>query len=129
MKHVSLYVALALASTSCAVGYKTANFAVAHQPAGVATTLDLGTVMRGELLAVEDNALIVLSEQQITRVPYTTIRKATFAQTGISIRDFAVSTAERDKLRLLSRYPQGLTPALLQSLLAAYRQSEVATPR
>ena len=130
MKHLSLYVALALASTSCAVGHKTTNFAVAQQPAGVATTLDLGrTVMRGDLLAVEVNALIVLSDQQITRVPYTSIRKATFAQTRVSIRDFAVTDAARDTLRLLSRYPQGLNPALLRSLLAAYRQSEVATPK
>lgn len=130
MKHVSLYVILALATTSCAVGQKTTNFAVAQQPAGVATTLELGrTVMRGELLAVEDNALIVLSDQQITRVPYTSIRKATFAQTRVSIRDYVVTNADRDKLRLLSRYPQGLTPALLRSLLAAYRQSEVAAPK
>lgn len=81
-----------------------------------------GATGQGELLAVQDTALVVLAQDTVTLVPYRILTAGRFSQVGELTetpppRDFA------EKVRLVSRFPQGLTPEMLTRLLAAYGQS------
>ena len=112
-----------LAMLACQLGGRVGRFAPAKQPAGVAVTLWLrgGGTGEGELLAVQDTALVILAQDTVTMVPYRVLQAGRFSQVGElteppPTRDFA------GKLRLVSRYPQGLTPEMLARLLAAYGQ-------
>ena len=113
-----------LATLACQLGGRVNRFAPATQPAGVAVTLWLrgGATGQGELLAVQDTALVVLAQDTVTLVPYRVLAAGRFTQVGELTetpppRDFA------EKLRLVSRFPQGLTAEMLTRLLAAYGQS------
>lgn len=116
---------LASVQIGCAVGPRLDNFAPALQPAGVEARLqmDRAASLNGELLEVQETAVLILNEKEITLVPYSEIRMGTFRQTSLSIRDgTAPPMIERESLRLLSRFPHGVDPSLLAALLAAYEQ-------
>jgi hypothetical protein len=116
--------AVVLATVACQVGGTVETFAPANRPAGVAVDLTLqgGRKTRGELLAVEDTALVVLAQDSVTLVSYGAIFEWRFSQVDALLqRPPAPDLAT--KLRLLSRFPQGLTPALLARLLAAQGQA------
>ena len=113
-----------LATLACHLGGRVDRFAPAKQPAGVALTFWLrgGATGQGELLAVQDTALVVLAQDTVTLVPYRVLTAGRFSQVGELTEtpppgDFA------EKLRQVSRFPQGLTPEMLTRLLAAYGQS------
>ena len=66
------------------------------------------------------------SAQGVALVRYVIIESVVFAQTGIHIEGGRPPAAKaREKLRLLSRFPQGLSPELLKALLETRGQSEV----
>ncbi len=112
-----------LATLGCSVGGRVDRFAPAHRPEGVAVTLGLrgGRKAQGEPLAVQDTALLVLAQDTVTLVPYNAVVNGEFSQVGELVElppapDFATA------LRLVSRFPQGLSPDLLARLLAAHGQ-------
>jgi len=78
---------------------------------------------------VTDTGLIVVSsEKSIMLIPATAILRATFEQMGGStrMRNGLFASAEgRERVRLASRYPQGLTLPLLRRLLDAYGQVDL----
>ena len=121
---------LALNACYVGVGGRAQSFAPAQAPEGVFTEIVTATggFISGELLEIQDTALLLLSDQQLFLLPYAVVRRAHFAQmksdTTISDEE-APSAAVRERLRLVSRFPQGVTPELLGELLAAYGQSEV----
>ncbi len=86
------------------------------------------TPFEGELLAVNETALVVLAERpqsgsRIWVLPYRLIEKADFDQMGggTRIRDGVRPPADqREKLRLVSRFPAGVPPELLERLRSAY---------
>jgi len=113
-----------LTTLGCSIGGRVDRFAPAKQPDGVAVALALrvGRRAQGELLAVQDTALVVLAQDSVTLVPYSAVVSGQFSQVGELIEtppapDFAT------RLRLVSRFPQGLSPDLLARLLAAHGQS------
>jgi len=108
----------------CSIGGRVDRFAPAKQPEGVAVALALrgGRRAQGELLAVQDTALVVLAQDSVTLVPYRAVVSGQFSPVGELIEtppapDFAT------RLRLVSRFPQGLSSDLLARLLAAHGQS------
>ena len=115
---------LTLASVACHLGGRVDRFAPAKHPDGVAATLWLrgGGMGQGELLAVQDTAFVILDRDTVTLVPYRALKAGRFSQVGDLI-DLPPGQNERSRLRLLSRFPQGLLPDLLAGLLAAYGQS------
>ena len=120
--------ALALLLSGCYFGQTAAKFEPALGPRGVSTTITtaVGMNVTGELLEVGDEGLLVDTAQGVALVPYAIIRDGAFAQTGIRIQGgHAPGASTREKLRLLSRFPQGLSPALLKTLLEAHGQTEV----
>jgi hypothetical protein len=82
--------------------------------------------IRGELLEVRQSEILVLRDStRVTLVALAAIRTATFANRDEKISSGAVSRRDREKLRLLSRFPSGLPPNVEAQLLAAYGQTEL----
>jgi hypothetical protein len=80
--------------------------------------------VRGELLAVEDSALLVLREQRLVRVPLRAISWARFPHTNVLIDRRNLLPEQRDRLRQLSRFPAGVSPDVMARLLVAHGQVE-----
>jgi hypothetical protein len=111
----------------CAYGMTAEKLTAAHEPAGVRTRVNTGQRhLSGELIEVRDDGLLLVSDKIVRLVPYGTIVSAQFDQTKDQIDGRQPPARDRrERLRLLSRYPQGLTPDLLRELLRAYRQDEL----
>ena len=103
---------------------QTANGVVAD----VATTPGAKHV-KAELIEVRDAELLILADGKLQLLPYTSIESLDFhgkkGKLDIGKRRVP-SSGSRDYLRLVSRFPQGLTPDLLQKLLNANGQTELA---
>ena len=120
MNRVLVFLTLLLVS-ACTYGAREADFA---RPGGEIVTLDLGAgEVGGELLAVRADGLVLRTDALI-EVPWVMIRSASFERIG------PIRWPERSKpapdalerLRLVSRFPQGLDIDLSRRLLDAYGQ-------
>lgn len=120
-----------LLATACYHGPSLRTFQPANSPDGIDADLRLRkTHVRGELLEVQDSALIVLTDSQtIVMVPVDSIRSGVFGERGALIGGGGNLARELAQLRLLSRFPAGLTPEIRARLLAAYGQTEVRVVR
>lgn len=111
-------------------GMTVESFPPARTPKGVTgrITTDRGPVS-AELIEVGDSGIVILADRKFRILPYGTIVASRFD--GIS-RRYDIGDRRppkpdtRDRLRLVSRFPQGLTPELLQKLLEANGQTELA---
>lgn len=124
---LSLVIGL-LGSEGCAVGSGFWNFPVAHSAAGATVELELtgSRAIVGELLAVHDSGLIVVrrgwASRAVVLVPEAAILRIRVAQVGT----YRELTAERrERLRPVSRYPQGVSAPLLRRVLDGYGQAEL----
>lgn len=130
MRHV-LVLSLLLGSagvSACFTGPSAAGFPPAITPHGVASRIRLRrSVVRGELLEVRDTAYVVLGDDALLLLPFDAIGNADFD--GVLSVAGAPGSAASERLRLVSRYPQGMSPRVLESLLAAVHQSELRVVR
>ena len=121
---------IALGIGGCHAGLSAERFIETSGPEGIQVNMELGHGrLRGELLEVQDSALLVLrlNAEQVVSVPLREIRAAVYRNRGLFIRRGAfVDEATAAEARLLSRYPAGLTPALRAALLASYGQTQPA---
>ncbi len=139
MKNKAGSLLLLVVLSACQVGPRLETFEPAHQPEGVLATLDLvdglvrGDRIEGELLEVRDDGLLLnvapasetpARDRRVTFVDFSRIDRLRIAQRPGWVSD--LDTAKRDKLALLSRFPQGLSPELLDALLTAQEQDTVA---
>ena len=114
---------------ACHFGSSMESFPPATSPNGVRVTLN-GS-LAGELLLVQDTALVVLvrvgAGSRMYAAPYRQIRRADFERLGADY-DFVASASPDPELlariRLVSRYPQGLTADQMARLLASLGQKE-----
>jgi hypothetical protein len=122
-----LLAAIISLGSACVFGPHVGSFGPANSPSGVATTLRVRpNTVTAELLEVRDSGLVVLNGRTVTFVPYHAIDVGTFKQRGVVLMDGkSPSKDERNELRLVSRFPQGLTPETERRLLDAYRQSSI----
>lgn len=134
-------VLVAALAGGCAYGMTSQKFRPAHDPHGIEThvTTSNGEIA-GELIEIRETGLLLASEtpasnatatagHRLRLVPYAAIRASRFEQLGpgLSISDGRTpSDKTRERLRLLSRFPQGLSPELLSQLLKEYGQTELA---
>ena len=123
-KAIIVLSALALA---CYIGPRTADIEVAHQPGGASITITArsGTVLDGELLAESDSGLVLLWAGQLGYIPYAQTSSLKAQTIDLSIAAGQPSPPDRERLRLMSRFPQGLTPDLETRLLTALHQKAV----
>lgn len=132
---------LAILSGGCSYGMKVSTFVPAAGPRGVICRVSLdSTRMEAELIEVRDTGLVVLmnpnaapsssvdavNAPRLRLLPYGSIHSARFEQTNLSVGGGSVPAPKTlRRLRLLSRFPQGIAPDLLESLLRAYGQTQV----
>lgn len=134
---------------ACSVGTKVGSFRPANEPGGARVALRikpgetaerelLAVTVEGELLAVRDTALLILRQApsgnpappapRIVLVPLRGIWQGDFRQLHGSPRIEAGRFYPAEALaqvRLVSRYPQGVSDGLLQALLAVYHQTKL----
>jgi hypothetical protein len=124
-------VALAGLNNACGVGMTARKYPPAQGPKGVNVRLTTAQgQVSGELIEVRDSG-IVLADQKLRLIAYTDILSSEVEKTSsrYAIANRSVPTPEtRDHLRLLSRFPYGLSPEVMQRLLSAYGQTELAGP-
>ena len=117
-------------TSSCSFGMTARKYRPAQDPKGVIMRLDTAQgKLVGELIEVRDSGIIVLTDQKLSLLPYTAILSSEVDQTEsrFSISNRMIPKPEvQTRLRLLSRFPQGLTPELMRQLLDAYGQKELA---
>lgn len=120
-----LAAAALLLLAGCMTGPGANDFEPARSPRGVEVRLRTrGPQVRGDLLEVRDSAFVVLQPrgQGVLLVPFRAVRGATFRQMKLAYVGGRPGPTTREQMRRVSRFPQGLPPAQMDRLLAAYRQ-------
>jgi hypothetical protein len=117
-------------TNGCSFGMTARKYRPAQDPQGVIMRLDTAQgQLSGELIEVRDDGIVLLADQMLRLLPYTAILSSELDQTAsrYSIsRRAAPEPDVQEHLRLLSRFPQGLSPELMRQLLDAYGQTELA---
>ena len=128
---VSVLVVNVFAGTGCMFGPSVRSYPPARDPSGMSVRVETRLErLEGELLAAEPERLVLVVGGKVTVVPVARVRalRPAKAVPGLPTRG-RPSAASLDRLRPVSRYPQGISPALMGQLLAAYGQSEPRTIR
>ncbi len=137
---------LVLAGCSHDVGPKVEEFRPAQLPNGVNISINLhrgfvpGNKLQGELLATVENGVVMLLHApkavesgsfRFFEIHFPMMRSIQVEQIGkSSVRSEgkALDEARLERLRLLSRYPQGLSDDLRAALLKSYGESQIYLP-
>jgi hypothetical protein len=123
-----LVLAALLLSAACYTSPKPEGYPPALSPTGAHAVLRLrtGAEAVGELLEVRDSAYVLLVNDRVTVVPFTTIASGIFEhQDWMSFGSVASPNAEtRQRLRWDSRFPFGMRDPALAALLRAGKQTE-----
>lgn len=141
-------VLIGLSIAGCAtVGVEVDEFKPAQGPQGVHMELKLngdivdGNSIEGELLAVRADGVVlnVLNHTdkaepsaRLVWVPFRMMNKARLEQMGsvrIKSQGQAMDEKNLNKLRLVARFPQGLSDELLATLLAESGQAQIEVPQ
>src|SRR2546423_12871031 len=128
MKPIYLLTLLALVA-ACPIVPTVESFTPARSPQGIAANIRLNdrakTQIVGELLEVRDSTLLILRDTtRLLLIPIRAIRTGSFPKRGTLIIDGNLTRGDREKLRLVSRFPAGLRPEVESRFLAAYGQTE-----
>ncbi len=142
MLRISCMLFILLVSTSCVIGPSIKKLPQTRTGQGiiVALTTEMApgnVTLYAEVLAVEAEGLLLCGTAspqnvqaiRLVRIAYGAIEKATFeGHRGLNFGKGRIPSAEqRETLRLLSRFPQGVNEDLMPQLLAAYDQDELLT--
>lgn len=117
-----------LALFGCSIGGSVAGWRPSAQAAGTEIELDLGGMhkVKGELIALDSAGFLVLEPTRLVRVDPQELRGGSGYKTSF---DSPLSAETRDRLRLMSRYPQGVSPDVERALLEAYGWRRVEVER
>jgi hypothetical protein len=109
---------------ACSLGGSVTGWRPATQAGGTEIELDLGgpRKVKGELIALDSAGFLVLEPLRLVRVDTALVLGGTGYKTSF---DRPLSHETRERLRLMSRYPQGLPPGVEQALLDAYGWRDV----
>jgi len=120
-----------LAFSACVIGKSGKDLAIAAIPGGAqATVVSRGGAISGELVAVRDDGVVLSAQKQLSFFPFASLGGLTIGQMK---DDYRLSPGERpsreklDRLRLVSHFPQGLTPEVERQLLAQLGQAAIVT--
>jgi hypothetical protein len=120
-----------LGPSACMIGPTTSKFAPATRPEGIAADLRFEEApqrLQGEVLEVQDTAIVLLSAQRLVLVPIRVITAGRFARRGTVIVQGRASRRALVSLRRVSRFPAGMTPEIRGRLLTAYGQTAPDAP-
>ena len=130
--HAAVCVAALLLLAGCHFGPDVADFPPATQGAGAAVRLARrGWNLAGELRAVRDTAVLVRDGSRLVLVPWARVQVIELRpRLGVYEVGYRRPNDETYRyLRLVSRFPQGLTPELENALLAALGRSAIEVER
>lgn len=119
---------LFLLPSGCTVGPSIHSARQAHNPTGVNSEIRYGEHIRGgELIAVREEGIVILSRGNLSVVPFKVIQSARFSGRGAPRLSHGRRPDEDglERLRQLSRYPHGLSNEVLQRLLDEFDQDEL----
>ena len=140
-------VPLVVLVSGCSTGIEVAEFKPAQGPAGIHTEIRLngdvieGDKVGGELLAVRaDGVLLNVAGyldvpkrvDRVVLVPYwmmDTVRLEQMGRAKVESQGEEMNKVYLNRLRLLSRFPQGLSDELLAELMNRQGQAMLETPR
>lgn len=143
---LSLQLLLLLVAAGCSTSVEVKDFKPAQGPEGVQMELSLngdvldGKKVKGELLAVSgDGVLLNVTDypesagpgNTIVLIPFWMMDRAKLEQMGsakVESQGEEANDVYLARLRLVSRFPQGLSDELLAELLAGMGQEQVAVP-
>jgi len=115
-----------LGLSACIMGPSTRTFAPATRPQGIGADLQFrgkNKRVQGELLEVQNSVIVLLSANRVVRVPIRAILVGRFSRRGALIQNGRVGRGTLNWLKLVSRFPAGLTPEIQAKLLAANGQA------
>jgi hypothetical protein len=131
--HIHLLFVASLIAGGCVqtIGKGAEAFPVATSPAGVAAGVSVqsGGMIVGELLEVRDTALVLLRGTEVMLVPNALIVNVRFQGGNLRPQSLTPNEFVGGGLRLLARYPSGISPAVMAALLAASGRSEPTVAR
>ena len=120
-------------ASGCVIGPRVERLVPATTPGGARVEIKLGhratgaELLEAELLEVRDTAVVVLAPgRRVTLISYAAVMKARCPGLpgGPEFGEWIQPAEEvREQLRLVSRFPGGLTPSLLDQLLQGYGQT------
>jgi hypothetical protein len=134
---------LVLATVACSTSVEVKDFKPAQGPHGVQIELKLngdvidGDKVKGELLAVHDDGVLLSvvdypdsasAGSTVVLIPFGIMDTAKVEQMGtakVESRGEEANETYRARLRLVARFPQGLSDELLSDLLQKMGQQEV----
>lgn len=123
----ALLLSLLAALWACPVGPSARSFPPAHSARGVIATIKFERAkgeLVGELLEVRDSTLLLLRNlARVVVVPISAIHSATFTDVGSVIDRGQIYDSDRARLRLMSRFPDGIRPEAEAKLLSAHGQT------
>lgn len=143
MKTLTIVALLLTLLSGCHGGPQIENFVPARTPDGLMIDIALpsklvpGNHLAGELLDVREDGLLVLREPAtagpagsgtVSLVPYAsirTVRAHDLPSLRVNCHGHPPKQEAVGQLKLMSRFPQGVSPELLASLLAAHSQEQV----
>lgn len=126
--------------SGCVIGMHPSEFELARTPQGIRSTVVTSDGrFTGELLEVREAGIVLLAEDEIAAapgvrtqrlrlIPFAAISRADFAQRGaLQLSDGNQPSARViQRLRLVSRFPYGMSPAIERDLLKAFGQDTLA---
>jgi hypothetical protein len=131
--HINLLFVASLVAGGCVrtIGKGAEAFPVASSPAGVAAGVSIrsGGMIAGELLEVRDTALVLLRGTEVVLVPNALILNVRFQGSNLRQQTLTPEEFAGGGLRLLARYPSGISPAVMAALLSASGRSEPTVAR
>jgi hypothetical protein len=123
-----LLVALALAGAlaGCMIGPAGRSLAPAQSANGALVTVTAASGdVAGELLAVQPEGMVLLGAR-VLLVPFAAVREPARVARLVRLEPNVPPTArDRDRLRMLSRFPQGIPPDYLARLLREAGQNDL----
>ena len=127
---LTLPLALVVAA-SCYFGPKLQDFPSATTPAGAEVrVVRRGWSLAGELLAVRDSGVVVRQDRHVVLVPWRRVANVVVPRVGrFPIGGKPPKGALREQLRLMSRFPQDMSPAVERALLASLGRDSVEVER
>lgn len=140
MRATAALVLIGCLASACAIGMRPSQFEPARSPQGIRSeVVTSGGRFTGELLEVREAAIVLLADeggaaapgvrtQQLRLIPFAAISRAEFVQRGaLRLADGKRPSARTmESLRLLSRFPYGMAPAIERDLLKAHGQDTLA---
>ncbi len=134
MSIVRLVPACVLLLAACYWGPRVARFPAATTPQGATVVVQTPQLGRwsGELVAAEDSGLVVVGGTRLLFVPYTLVRSGHVVGAGPEYalpHGQAPSPERLQRLRRVSRFPQGTGNGLLARLLGVHQQASVEVAR